>query len=180
MLRDAKAEVIAKIESICGYQVREEELSPELRESIQSMAQTFKQLAVIRDLLIVERKDSERLGSRLRRKITGETDRKIGDYMEQLNRLHQTLDQQIKVVATQVEQYIGRGRGLEAVEGAGMAPTKIIIEQLKCKNCGAPLKLPSAFVAKCDYCGANYELSEYLDRLGENIEGKKPEQPSSS
>jgi hypothetical protein len=111
MLRDAKNEIIQKISSRCGFEVDEQRLSPNLRESITSAAEIMKQLSVIRNLLLVEKKDSERLVSRMKRKISGREDVNIQLYLQQLSELHKTLDQRIDMLADQVYQELQRGWG---------------------------------------------------------------------
>lgn len=180
MLRDAKNEIIQKISSRCGFEVDEQRLSPNLRESITSAAEIMKQLSVIRNLLLVEKKDSERLVSRMKRKISGREDVNIQLYLQQLSELHKTLDQRIDMLADQVYQELQRGWGETRQEERA----SLNIEQLKCQNCGSPLKVPSSLVTKCEYCGAVYQLSEYLDMMGKNIslpteeEKKESSQPS--
>src|SRR5579875_1549681 len=180
MLSDAKNEIIQQISSRCGFEVAEQKLSPSLRDSITSAAEIMKQLSVIRNLLLVEKKDSERLVSRMKRKISGREDKDIQQYLQQLSELHKTLDQRIDMLADQIYQELQREWGeTKQEERAGLS-----IEQLKCQNCGAPLKVPSSLITKCEYCGAVYQLSEYLDMMGKNLslatkeEKKEDSQPS--
>ncbi|MEM0117575.1 MAG: hypothetical protein QXV32_03940 [Conexivisphaerales archaeon] len=165
MLKDAKNEVIQKISSRCGFEIDEQKLSPNLRESINSAAEMMKQLSVIRNLLLVEKHDSERLVNRLRRRITGQQDKHLAQYMQQLSELHKTLDQRIVLLADEVYKELQKEWG----EPKQQEGKRLLIEQLKCENCGAPLKVPSSLIAKCDYCGAVYELSDYLDMMGKNL-----------
>lgn len=175
MLQDAKAEIMRKISSVCGYEVKEEDLSPTVRESIVSMAQTYKQLTVIRELLLVERKDAMRPSARLKRAITGEQDKQLSTYLDQLNELHKMLENQIQNVTKEVVEE------LKSRFSPGTSPattgSHFVIQQLKCSNCGAELKLSSDHTMKCEYCGASYALSDYLDRMGDMIQGRKPDAP---
>lgn len=167
MLKDAKNEVLSRISSVCGFEVKESDLSPALRESVNSVAETIKQLSVLRNLLLVEKKDSERLASRIKAKMTGRKDDRVKEYLKQMSDLHNALDEQIKTIAKQAFDEIQRRWDFSS-EQHGQSE-RIVIEQLKCKNCGAPLKPPTSYVEKCEYCGTVYELSEYLDRLEDNI-----------
>jgi flagellar biosynthesis chaperone FliJ len=171
MLQDAKAEIMRQIKSICGYDVKEEELSPALRESILSIAQTYKQLTVIRELLLVERKDAQRPTARLKRVITGEQDRELTVYLDQLNKLHKLLEEQVSEVTKQVVKELGSKFTPGGI--IGTTASHVVIKQLKCSNCGAELKMSPGYVMKCEYCGTTYELSDYLDRLGNLIQGKE-------
>lgn len=163
MLSDARNEVVRKISEKCGFAIDEQKLSPHLRESITSAAEIMKQLSVIRNLLLVEKHDSERFMNRLKSKITGKEDQEIAQYLDQLSGLHKSLDQRIELLAEEVYEELQTGWSNAGEE------KKPIIEQLKCQSCGAPLKVPSSFIAKCEYCGTEYKLSDYLDLMHKNL-----------
>jgi len=116
----------------------------------------------------------------MKRKISGREDRDIQQYLQLLSELHKTLDQRINMLADQIYQELQKEWG-ETHQQENMS---LNIEQLKCQNCGAPLKVPSSLITKCEYCGAVYQLSEYLDMMGKNLsvatkeEVKENSQPS--
>jgi hypothetical protein len=169
-LEDARAEVLNRISLACGFEVKEEDLSPGLRKSITSISMTLRQLIVIKQLLLVEQTNYNRFSSRLLRSVTGKKDEELANYIMQVDILQRDLNGKIDLTAKLVCEEI------EAGWASPNSPQKtntsnIFIEPLKCLSCGAPLNIPSfpSRIAKCEHCGTEYAFSEYLERLGASI-----------
>jgi hypothetical protein len=172
-LEDARAEVVSRINLICGFKIDEGLLTPQMRQSITSIATAFRQLVVIKDLLMVEKASYGSLGSRMARGFGGDKmeAKEIADYVSQIGKLQKDLDSRMEDAATRASQEMAARWGAPVSPGAAPVAEHVMIEELTCKKCGASLKIPTGRIAKCDYCGTEYALSEYLDRLGASIKG---------
>jgi hypothetical protein len=172
-LEDARAEVVSRINLVCGFKIDEGLLTPQMRQSITSIATAFRQLVVIKDLLMVERTSYGSLGSRMARAFGGDKmeAKEIADYVAQIEKAQKDLDARIKDAATRASQEMEARWRAPMSPGAAPVAEHVVIEELTCKKCGANLKVPTGRIGKCDYCGTEYALSEYLDRLGDSIRG---------
>jgi hypothetical protein len=110
------------------------------------------------------------LSSRLFRKVTKREDEELANYIKQVNTLQQDLNSKIDLTSKLVSEEIEAG-WISPNSPQKANTSEIFIEPLKCVSCGAPLNIPSfpSRIAKCDHCGTEYALSEYLDRLGASI-----------
>jgi hypothetical protein len=172
-LEDARAEVVARISELCGFKIDEGNLTPQARQSITSIAEAFRQLAGIKQLLTVERTSHGKLSSRLARAFGGGRGdaKEIADYISQIDKLQKDLNSRMEDAATRASQEMEARWSSPNSPGAAPLAEHVVIEALTCKKCGADLKMPTGRIAKCDYCGTEYALSEYLDRLGASIRG---------
>ncbi len=172
----AKAEVINRINSICGFTISEEKLPPSIRMAITSLANTLKELELTRQVIIIEEKEYMKKGRTLFRnkKDLEELEKNLITYKEKLNILINKFNERLKELSQEIiNDLTKKDYGNKLDEKNYAMESKLIIEPIHCKKCGAQLKLSTTGITKCEYCGTIYKISEYLDLLSDIIENDK-------
>ena len=169
-LEDSKKEVLERVGKSLGFQVSEEVLSPMAKRSVTSIAEIFRQLVVMKQLLMVEQSSHDRLGARLARKVTRTRDEELQGHIHEVESLQSNLDEKIGQAAKLIGEELS-AEWSSPGEGGTRPPIKhTVVEQLKCRTCGANLKPPVEGISRCDYCGTEYAISDYLQLLGASLQ----------
>jgi hypothetical protein len=170
-LEDARKEILDRIGKVNGVAINEDELSPAARQSITSLAVVMRQLVMTKQLLLMEEESYNTFGSRMKRAVTQKNDGSLMQHITQINVLQKDLDSKIQEAAGKILQEMQARWTAANLGGPSAMPmvSHLVLEPLKCKNCGATLESPSSRTVKCSYCGAEYAIAEYLDQVGSVI-----------
>lgn len=182
-LEDAKKEVLDRICKANGYTISENDLSPRARKSISSLAVVMRQLIMTKQLLMVEETSYNSLGSRLTRTVTRNKDKSLKEHIAQIDVLQKDLNSKIQIAAENISQEMEAKWATASLGAQSTLPavSHLVLEPLKCKNCGATLESPSSRIVKCSYCGAEFAIAEYLEQVGSLIKsGENPKEKETS
>ena len=168
-LETAKNEVLERISKIIGVKISEDDLTFFQKQVLTSIAETLRQLIIIKQIIMIEQTKQNKLVFRIAKKLKGkEGNDEILNYLREIDNLQKILNTKIKELANNI---IGE-------KSTMMSESKIIknrvainvIQPLQCTNCGARLKVVSFNFAECEYCGMKYTMGNYLQMLKTSIE----------
>jgi DNA-directed RNA polymerase subunit RPC12/RpoP len=164
--QSAKREILRRISVHIGYEVREGDLSPDIRRAVTSLASVLKHLSFLTELQRGEKTRIEgSVALRTASKLVGRKDENVA-LDQEISKLHTELEAKIAEVS---ERILGAERKTPVPPGD--APVGAGLVQLKCPRCGAPVQLPSGSYLKCQYCGATLLLEEMSSQISSAIRG---------
>jgi DNA-directed RNA polymerase subunit RPC12/RpoP len=156
--------VMEKINSKLGFQIKEEELSPNVRQSITNISMVQRHLYVIMEILRGEESRvsgnpllsfASRLG-----KDSGRKERL--DLSEQISKLQAEIDNKISEIADRIlAEYNARAAG-EPIPGS---QRKIEAVKLKCPTCGANLPIPTGRFVRCEFCKSTISIQDVSTQI---------------
>jgi tRNA(Ile2) C34 agmatinyltransferase TiaS len=172
-LDDAKAEVLERISKIVGAKISENDLTFFQRQALTSIAQTLRQLIIIKQMLMIEQTKQSSLTFRISKSLRkNEGSNEISNYLKQIDELQELLNKKIEELASNIieEKQKSMIIGEEQIFVKKSAVINVI-QPLKCTTCGARLKIVSSNLAECEYCGMRYTMTNYLSMLRASIQG---------
>ncbi|MGB9853969.1 MAG: hypothetical protein ACPLRY_04080 [Candidatus Bathyarchaeales archaeon] len=170
-LDDAKAEVLERISKILGAKISENDLTFPQKRVLTSIAQTLRQLIIIKQMVMIEKTKQSSLTFRIVKSLRkNEESEEISNYLKQIDELKELLNTKIEELAKNIieEKQKPRIIGEDLVIEKSAAIN--VIQPLKCTNCGARLKIVSSNLAECEYCGMKYTMANYLGMLRTSIQ----------
>ena len=170
MFSQSRQEILRKINSQIGYEIKEEELTPATRQAITNLATLQKHLFAITELLRGE-------NSRIERSFILRTAAKMGKDSGKTERL--TLTQQINGLQTDINAKASEiaNQALAELNARQMGTPppvyggKLELIQLKCPSCGAALPMPTGHFLTCQYCKATLTLEDVSTQMKTMIQG---------
>lgn len=171
-LDDAKAEVLERVSKIVGARVSERDLTLPQRQALTSIAETLRQLIVLKQMLMIEETKRRSLTYRVSRALFGssrEEEEEVKNHIRQIDELQKLLNKRIEELAKSIIESAEAGQAIGVVGATAHTPVKVI-QPLRCTHCGARLKVISSSEAKCEYCGMSYTMATYLQMLRTSIE----------
>jgi DNA-directed RNA polymerase subunit RPC12/RpoP len=165
----AKDEVLERISKIVGVKVSEDDLTFFQKQALTSIAQTLRQLLIIKQMLMAEQTKQSSFAFRIVKSLrkNKETD-EISNYLEQIDELQKLLNTKIEELANNI---VEEKRRLIVIDDEPLVKEDAnLIQPLKCTNCGAGLKVVSSNLAECEYCGMKYTMANYLSMLKTSIQ----------
>ncbi len=164
--QSSRREILRRISVYVGYEVREQDLSPETRRAVISLANALKHITFLTEL---QRSEKARIeGSLVLKAASRLAGRNDGNAAlnQEISKLHSELEAKIVEVSQRI---LGEER--KTPLAAGDASTGVDLVELKCPKCGAPVSLPSGRYLKCQYCGATLLLEEISSQISGAIRG---------
>ena len=168
--RLSRQEILRKIDYRIGYPVREEHLTPSLRQAITNLATGQRHLFVDTEILRGE-------NSRMERSVVLQAATKQGmdsdkteraALKDEIGKLQADIDAKVSDLANQiVAEENARISGSPLPEYKG----KPELVELKCPSCGAALPLPTGRFTTCKYCGASLTIQDVSSQLKTMIQG---------
>ena len=150
----------------CGFDIPEYKLSSSTRQSIGSLAATFRQLLALKELVQFERENDERLTRSIGRQIRNAKNANHDQNLASIETMRKDLDAKVILLASHIMLELEG-----ATAAAGGSPerpedVRFLLKPLKCPSCGASLEMPTSNMTRCKFCGMSYSVEEYLAHLG--------------
>lgn len=168
--KSSRHEIIRKLDCKVGYPVREEHLTPPIRQAITNLATVQRHLFVVTEVLRGENSRME--GSVILRaasKFGMDSERSERSALaDEVTKLQAEVETKISELAAQiVAEEDARLSGTRPPEYKG----KLELEEFKCPSCGAKLPLPTGRFTTCKYCNATFTIRDVSSQLKSMIQG---------
>lgn len=170
-LEDAKAQVLDQISKILGVKISENDLTFFQKQALTSIAQTLRQLIIIKQMFMIEKTKQSTLIFRMVKSLRkNEGSDKLSNYLEQIDELQKLLNNKIEELANNIiEEQQQKSMSTGEKQPITKSSVVKVIKPLQCTNCGAKLKIVSAELVECEYCGMKYTMANYISLLRESI-----------
>ena len=163
--RTSRQEILRKLSVKVGYPLKEEDLSPDTRKAITSLADFQRHLYVVSEILNGERGRVQQsvflsVSSKVRK------DREMEAHADEIEKIQKELDDKMAEISAQIL------REAEAKESGNPPPTRERQEgavELKCPTCGAALPIPTGRYIKCQYCDSTISIQDVGSQMREII-----------
>lgn len=171
-IEDAKTEVIERISKIIGVRITENDLTFFQKQVVTSIAQTLRQIIILRQMLMIEKTKQSKIIFRIAKSLKRDEEDEVSKYIRQIDELQNLLNMKINEVANNILEQ-KKLSIMGEVEKVQQNMTIKVIQPLKCTNCGGRLRIVSYQLAECEYCGMKYTMSDYLRMLQSSIQNSK-------
>lgn len=168
---DAKKDVLERINNILGVKISENDLTLFEKQALTSIAQTLRQLIIIKQMLMIEQTKDSKLVYRIIKNLKKDNESKeISTYLKEIAELQNLLNNKISDFANNLIEAKSKINFINEKPSINKSTEISFIQPLRCTNCGGKLKLLSSTLAICEYCQMNYTLMTYLNMLRQTIE----------
>lgn len=163
----ARQAVIEGINQKVGYPVIQNELSPEIRQSIEGLAIIQKNLYVMREVLNGERSriQNNAIRSFLSKHIKN---REINDEINQVGVLQSEINKKITEISDRIQNTKYTSQKGVSIGSISLSSQKEQDEKvgvnlivLKCPSCGATLPMPTSQFVECEYCESTISIQDF-------------------
>jgi len=167
--QSARQEILDRINQKVGFPVKEEGLSPAVRQAITNLATVQRHLYVITELLRgeqsrVDRSAVLRLASRIGK--DSEKAEKAG-LADEMSKLQEEVDNKVGGL---VKQVLDEENARQAGSPPPPYPGKLELVQLRCPSCNASLPMPTGRFLQCSYCKATFGIEDVSPQIKSMIQ----------
>lgn len=163
----ARQAVIDGISKKLGYSVPQNDLPPDIKQSIESLADVQKNLYIMREVLNGER--SRIQNNSIRSFISKHRPNKeinehvniVDGLQEDINNKVSELSDRIRKNTATLEMRAKIVPNSSPAQSINSSKTDPSLKVLKCPTCGAPLPMPTSQFIKCKYCSSTISIQDF-------------------
>lgn len=163
----ARQAVIDGLSQRMGYQISQNELSTEVRQSVEALATIQKNLYVMREVVNGERSRIKNnairsfMSKHIKNKEIDDQNNQIGELQSEINKKIVEISERIQSAKKDSQKHVTIGSISLSPQDIDSNTPNANLLVLKCPSCGATLPMPTSQFVECRYCRSTISIQDF-------------------